>query len=83
MQITYNNPSYPPGTEIGVHCLGILINGQAVEIGEEELAAFAVEKNMPIDQALATIPFTQFYAIPPVEVEAPQADTPEVVEGGE
>jgi hypothetical protein len=62
MQIKYNNPSFPQGSEIAVHCLGILINGESVEIGDEELAAFAVEKGMPLADALATIPFTEQFA---------------------
>jgi hypothetical protein len=89
MQIKYNNPSLTPGMEVAVHCLGILVNGESVEIGEEELAAFAVEKGMPLEDALATIPFTEQYAskmvssappAPPVEnVEG----SPEKTEGGE
>lgn len=40
LTVTIDFPQYPPGHEIGVQGLGVVKNGESIEVGEEQEQAF-------------------------------------------
>lgn len=53
MKVEVSDDSLPKGTELHVVGLGMLVNGEAVEIGDEAVASFEALTGQKITEAFA------------------------------
>jgi len=56
MKVTLKDESLPEGRELHIKGLGTLVNGKAVELSKEQIAAFEARRGLKIETAFKNDP---------------------------